>query len=86
MLAIAQQDKSREFEVAKANIENKKKRTLKQIKDGTDREVRGIENRTRMWAILLPPVPALLLGIFILSLRVQRERQGIVPDRLVHKK
>jgi ABC-2 type transport system permease protein len=85
-LETAKQGKQRELEVAKANIENNKKRTVKQIKDKTEREVRVIENRTRMMAILLPPIPALLLGIFILSLRVQRERQGIVPDRRVHKK
>ena len=85
-IQTAQQNKQRELEVAKANIENNKKRSVKQIKDKTEREVRVIENRTRMMAILLPPIPALLLGIFILSLRVQRERQGIVPDRLVHKK
>ncbi len=85
-VAMAEQSKNREFEVAKAKIETEKNRTLKEVKDGTEREIRGIENWTRMWAIVLPPVPPLLLGIFILSLRVQRERQGIVPDRLVHKK
>jgi ABC-2 type transport system permease protein len=83
---IARRNKQTELEVTKSNIENQKKRTVKQIKDNTEREVRVIENQTRMMAILLPPIPALLLGIFILSLRVQRERQGIVPDRLVHKK
>ena len=82
---MARQNMQRELDVTKANIENKKKRTVKEIKDTTEREVRVIENQTRMMAILLPPIPALLLGIFILSLRVQRERQGIVPDRMVHK-
>lgn len=86
MAEVARQNKQKEFDVMKTNIENKKKHKVKEIKDSTEREVRTIENRTRMMAILLPPIPALLLGIFILSLRVQRERQGIVPDRLVHKK
>ncbi len=83
---MARESMQRELDVTKANIENKKKRTVKEIKDTTEREVRVIENRTRMMAILLPPIPAIILGIFILSLRVQRERQGIVPDRLVHKR
>ena len=83
---MSRQNMQRELDVTKANIENKKKRTVKQIKDTTEREVRVIENRTQKMAILLPPIPAILLGIFIYSFRVQRERKGIVPDRLVHKK
>jgi hypothetical protein len=85
-IAIAQKDMQRELDVTKANIENQKKRTVREIKDKTEREVRVIENRTRITATFLPPVLVFVLGIFIYSFRLQRERQGIVPDRLVHKK
>lgn len=84
--AIAQKNKQQEFDVLKANIENEKKRKLKEMKDSTERKIRKIEGGTRYLAILIPPIPPLLLGIFIFSLRVQREREGIVPDRLVTKK
>jgi len=82
----AQRDMQRELDVTKANIENNKKRTIKKIKDTTEREVRVIENQTRVTASFLPPVLVFILGIIIYSFQVQRERQGIVPDRLVHKK
>lgn len=83
---MARQNMQRELDVTKANIENNKKRTVKKIKDTTEREVRVIENRTRVTASFLPPILVFILGITIYSFRVQRERQGIVPDRLVHKK
>jgi ABC-2 type transport system permease protein len=86
MKIAAAQKRQTELDVAKVNIENEKKRKVKEIKDTTEREVRTIENKTRMLAIAIPPIPALLLGIFFFSLRVQHERQGIVPDRLVGKK
>ena len=86
MMEMARQNMQRELDVTKANLENQKKRKVRQIKDTTEREVRGIENQTRMIAMFLPPIPAFLLGIIIFSFRLQREREGIVPDRLVHKK
>jgi len=86
MQQAAAEKMSLELNVQTANIENTKRRKVKEIKDSTEREVRSIENRTRMLAIAIPPIPALLLGIFFFSLRVQHERQGIIPDRLVGKK
>ena len=86
MMEMARQNMQRELDVTKANIENQKKRTVKEIKDTTEREVRVIENRTRVTASFLPPILVFILGIIIYSFRVQRERQGIVPDRLVHRK
>ncbi len=83
---IAQQNGQRRLEVEKANIENKKKRKIKEAKDTSEREIRKIEGIAWILAITLPPIPALLMGIVIFSLRTQRERQGIIPDRLVARK
>jgi hypothetical protein len=38
-----------------------------------------------MWAILLPPIPALVLGIIVLCMRISAERRSIVPERLVRE-
>ena len=35
--------------------------------------VNGIQNRIRLLAVLLPPIPALLLGLFVLFQRLGRE-------------
>jgi ABC-2 type transport system permease protein len=74
------------LDVKKANIENGKKRKVKDVKERTEREIRAVENVGRTMAIILPPIPALILGILFFAYRLQGERQGIVPDRLVGKK
>lgn len=85
-LEAVQMTENRVLEVERAEIENQKSRKLKRIKADLEREVRDVENSIRRLAILIPPVPALVLGIFIFALRAKGERQGVVPDRLVGKK
>ncbi len=78
--------RQRELDVLEVNIENSKKHKLKAIKDRTEREIRVIETNARTLAIILPPIPALILGLFVFGMRAKDERQGIVPDRLVGHK
>lgn len=85
-LQMAQENERRRLEVEEAGIQNTKKKKTKEIKDKTEREIRSIESFIRLLAILLPPVPALLLGIFVFAARARDERQGVIPDRLVGKK
>jgi ABC-2 type transport system permease protein len=86
MKKAAVQNQQQVLDVKKANIENEKKRKVKTIKERTERQIRSIENFGRILAIILPPIPALLLGIFVFAQRSQGERQGIIPDRLVGKR
>lgn len=86
MIKAAQENAQRVQTVLEANIENTKKRKIKDIKDRTEREIRSIEDFAGFLAIILPPIPAFILGIFMYAVRLQGERQGIVPDRLVAQK
>jgi len=83
---MLQKNKQKELDARKEEIEGKKKRTIKEAKERTEREIRVIEGSARLMAIILPPIPAMLLGIFVLAMRVKDERQGIIPDRLVPRK
>jgi ABC-2 type transport system permease protein len=85
MLQNAQQFESTRFAIDELNIKNTQKQEVKKIKDQTAREIKEVENKIRMLAIALPPVPALMLGIFVFALRARDERMGIIPDRLVGK-
>lgn len=86
MAEMSRKNMQRELDVLEANIENGKKHKLKAIKDQTERKIRVIETNARILAILLPPIPAFILGFFVYGMRVKDERQGIVPDRLVGRK
>lgn len=80
------ENQRRQLEVREVEIKNDKNKKVRLSKDKTEREIRTIENSIRLLAIVWPPVPALLLGIFVFAARVREERQGVLPDRLVKKK
>ncbi len=85
-LATANENERRRVEVEEANIQNIKNKKVQESKNITERKIRSVEGWYATLAVLLPPIPALLLGIFVFASRVREERQGIVPDRLVQKK
>jgi ABC-2 type transport system permease protein len=82
----AQENERRRLEVEKAEIDNKKNKEIREFKDQSERQIRKIESGIRWMAILFPPIPALLLGMYVFSKRVREERQGIVSDRMVPKR
>jgi ABC-2 type transport system permease protein len=86
MAETARKNKQKEFDAEKDRIEDNKKRTVKQAEIRAEREIRTIEESSRWLAIILPPIPAFLLGIFVMAVRIKEERQGIIPDRLVSRK
>ncbi|WP_417380597.1 Gldg family protein [Gimesia sp.] len=85
MLRMAEENESRRLEVDEANIEREKQRQIEKIKAQTERQIRTIEDRIRWYAILVPPFPAILLGICFLFFRLKNENQNISPDRRLKK-
>ena len=64
-------------------IDRQKRDSLRQIKTDERQAVRGIEAGIRTWALVLPPIPALLLGFFVLGRRYAGEQQMAPPERTV---
>lgn len=83
MIRIAEENAQRELDVKKAVIENEKNKKIKSLKDQTERDVNGITGAFRLLAVILPPIPALLLGLFVYIRRHLDERKGMNPDRMV---
>jgi len=82
MLEQLQEEENRRLEVREAEIENTKQQKIEQSKGESERRIRAVEGRVQLWAALLPPIPALLVGLFVLLSRVKAERSGIHPDRM----
>lgn len=82
LLAIAQADEQRKVDVEEAKAQETKQRQIEQVKAETERQIRAIENRYRLWAVLAPPIPAILLGIVMWSYRLRNERRNILPQRM----
>jgi ABC-2 type transport system permease protein len=82
MLTNLQDVANRRLEVEKANIEDQKRKKIQESKGEMERHVRQIQNGVRAEAILLPPLPPLILGLFVFFSRIKRENQGANPNRL----
>jgi ABC-2 type transport system permease protein len=64
-------------------VETRKQAKLNQARNETTRQVQGVELRYRILAMILPPIPALLIGCWVFLKRMADERRTIGTDRLV---
>ena len=51
----------------------------------TKQQIRAYEDWIRWWCILLPPLPAIVLGVIVLSSRINAEYRNVEADRLVKR-
>jgi ABC-2 type transport system permease protein len=72
----------RRLDVRKAVIEDEKQAKIRESKAESERKIRQIENTVRFAAGVLPPLPPLILGLFVWFARLRRENLGANPKRL----
>lgn len=82
-MALAESYWNKEFERKKDAEERSLNDHLRQIRDEGKRERREQERRVKWAAVLLPPIPALLIGLVVLLVRLSGEKAGVDPKRLV---
>ncbi|HUY34704.1 MAG TPA: Gldg family protein [Pirellulales bacterium] len=66
-------------------LDRARKQINKQIAEidrGLATEVSRVQDRYKMWAVFLPPVPPLLVGLLVFFGRRAREREGVARSRL----
>ena len=82
MLAQAREVEQRKLTVAEANIEDAKRRKIEDSFIAKERELRRIRGQVRLAAAVVPPLPAVILGIVVAVVRSRREHRGASPNRL----
>ena len=82
LLMNLQEVANRRLEVKKADIEDKKRKTVQESKAESEMKIRQIQNGVRFLAAALPPVPPIILGGVIFFLRRNRENLGANPNRI----
>ena len=71
------------LEAQLVSIENTRNRKIKQIDYAEKQEIRGVqEDLYKLYAILVPPIPPLLLALYVFFRRRGAEQGGIAKTRL----
>lgn len=78
----ATEAENRKLNQREKEIEREKNETVRRVRMDTEQDIRKIEQGIWRWAVLFPPLPAILLGLGVLVSRVVGERKGISSDRL----
>jgi len=81
MIESEHNKQQRRLAAKQKRIEDAKKRAIRRSEVEHKRAVGKVQDRIRLIAVLLPPVPALLLGMFILFRKRRRERESIPHSR-----
>ncbi|MEE9385930.1 MAG: Gldg family protein [Nannocystaceae bacterium] len=81
MLKSAEQAENRRLQIKQNRIDREKGKTMAAIEREHLRAVDEVQDRIRLAAILLPPVPALLMGFAIFARRRRRESSTIPANR-----
>ena len=85
MIRNLQQVENRRLAVTQASIKDERDRRIEASREDMEASVRSIQNAIKLAAVLLPPVPALLLFLLVSVRRLRRESIGASTDRLLDR-
>ncbi|MEZ4384578.1 MAG: Gldg family protein [Nannocystaceae bacterium] len=81
LLKSAEEAENRRLVAKREVIEREKAKAISKVEVEHVREVDQVQNRIRLIAVLIPPIPALLMGAFIFGRKRRREREAIPSAR-----
>ena len=76
MVRNLEEVENRRLDVLSANITTEKDARIQASRENMEAQIRRIQTSIKTFAILLPPVPVVVLGIAIFIRRKRREREG----------
>ena len=76
MVRNLEEVENRRLEVLSTNIETEKETKIRASREMMESQIRQIQTTIKTFAILLPPVPVLLVGVGIFVRRQRRAREG----------
>jgi ABC-2 type transport system permease protein len=82
MFQLNQMREERKLSVKMAQLKRERDKNIAASEREADQAVQKIQNFYKFWAVVLPSVPPLLIGIVVFVSRRLREREGISKSRL----
>ncbi len=80
MVRNLEEVENRRLEVEKQKIDDEKESQVEKSKSTMEGSIRAIQKRIRVLAVLLPPIPALAIGLLIFMARIKREGMGYLAQ------
>ena len=81
MVQNLEEVENRRLSVLSTNINTEKDTRIQASRENMESQVRQIQTSIKTFAILLPPIPVIVLGVVIFARRQRREREGAVAAR-----
>jgi ABC-2 type transport system permease protein len=81
MARSAEEAENRRLQQQREAVERDKAKQIQKIETEHQRAVDEVQNRIRLGAILLPPIPAILMGLIIFARKRRREQSTIPKSR-----
>jgi ABC-2 type transport system permease protein len=75
-IQLLQQAEEKKLEATRQQIERRKEQAIAEAEQEMQQSIRSIENSVRFWALVLPPLPAIIIGLLVLAWQIHRERAG----------
>jgi ABC-2 type transport system permease protein len=73
-------EQKRDIQISR--LEKDRNRDVKQSERELAAKIRGVQDRYKLLAVLLPPIPPILLAFFVFFHRRKAEREGVAASRL----
>jgi len=81
-LSSRQQENQRKVRVTRIQEERSRDKKIATIKRESESKLAALRNRYKLAAVLIPPIPPLLIAIIVFFVRRIRERKGVASARL----
>jgi len=80
---LAQEEREQRNNITRRQeeLQNQRQEKKREIELLAELEIQAVQQKYKIWAVLLPPIPPLLVGIFVATRRRLREREGISKAR-----
>jgi ABC-2 type transport system permease protein len=81
-IEMVRRTEQRKLDVQRQSLESDRDRKIKQSERDLAQKVRGVQDRYKLLAVILPPIPPLLLALVVFFHRRKAEQEGVDARRL----
>ena len=80
---LAQEEREQRNNITRRReeLQNERQEKKRQIELTAELKIQEVQRQYKIWSVIIPPLPPLLVGIFVATRRSLREREGISKAR-----